>query len=60
MKLNGIGSAVLYLISLTFFMLGMYNLDRVYTFSIIGAIFFIAATVILAVMINKRRRTSRS
>ena len=60
MKLNGIGSAVLYLISLTFFMLGMYNIDWVYTFGIVGAIFFIAATVILAVMINKRRRTSRS
>jgi hypothetical protein len=53
-------SAVLFLISLTFFMLGMYYLDWVYTYSVIGAIFFIAATIILAVMIAKRRRTPRS
>lgn len=60
MRLNGMASAVLFLISLTFFMLGMYNLDWVYAFSTIGAIFFIAATIILAVMVKKRKRTSGS
>ena len=60
MRFNGMASAVLFLISLTFFMLGMYHLDWVYTYSVIGAIFFIAATIILAVMIAKRRRTPRS
>ena len=57
MKLNGLASAVLYLISLTFFMIGMYKVDQVYTFGAIGAVFFIAATIILAVMVKKRRRT---
>ena len=60
MRSNGLTSAVLYLISLAFFMYGMYNLDWFYTFATVGALFFIAATVILAVMINKRRRTPRS
>ena len=59
MRLNGMASAVLYLISLAFFMFGMYNVDQVYTYSIVGALFFIAATIILAVMISKRRRTPR-
>lgn len=60
MRSNGMVSAVLFLISLMFFMLGMYYLDWVYIYSVIGAVFFIAATIILAVMITKRRRTPRS
>ncbi|MCU1290456.1 MAG: hypothetical protein JWN60_2685 [Acidobacteria bacterium] len=59
MRKNGILTVVLYLISLVFFMIAMYRIDLLNMMGTIGAIFFIAATVILAVMIKKRSRTRR-
>jgi hypothetical protein len=40
-------------------MIAMYRIDLLNMMGTIGAIFFIAATVILAVMIKKRSRTRR-
>ena len=60
MKTNGFIAVVLYIISLGFFMAAMYRIDWVNIFGALGSIFFIAATVILAVMIKKRATTRRS
>lgn len=60
MKTNGFVAMVLYLVAFAFFMAAMYRLEWVNTFGILGAIFFIVATVILALMIKKRSTTRRS
>ncbi|HEX8289741.1 MAG TPA: hypothetical protein VF556_17300 [Pyrinomonadaceae bacterium] len=60
MKANGITAGILYLISFAFFMWGMFRFEWMSIAGIIGAIFFVVATIILIVMIKKRSSTRRS
>lgn len=53
----GYMTTILYLASLTLFMYAAFDPNFLVTGSILGSFFFLAATVILGLMIMKRRMT---
>ncbi|MGI8788634.1 MAG: hypothetical protein ACR2HG_12830 [Pyrinomonadaceae bacterium] len=60
MQLIGLGSAVGYIASLAFFLLAFSNPEWRQTGFILGFVFFIFASLILAMMIKKRWRTEKT
>jgi hypothetical protein len=58
MRLIGVGTVILYMASLAFFLAAMFKVEWVVVAGGIGLALFVAATLILAVMIKKRAPAS--
>ncbi len=59
MQIIGLASVVLFLASLALFVSGFINPNFAQTGMILGAVFLIAAAVVLGVTIKKRNKTER-
>ena len=53
----GYGTVVLYVVSLTFFMLGAIYPDLLIPMLILGTVFFAIPSVVIGVMVKMRRET---